>query len=108
MLSKLRTSEGLLNVEINPPDAVVEVLNARNEIEIIRPGAEGKIVIFVDAGKHQLKITKDGYSSFAKDFEIASGEKSSIKATLSPIKTDKTESPPPIESSPADERRAAQ
>ena len=82
VLFKLRTQDGTLVVEIDQPDAVVEVLNAEGKVEITQPGGKGTVSISVDPGKHRLKIEKDGFVVYGQDFEIESGGKQSIKATL--------------------------
>jgi len=85
IIFKMQTKDGTLTVEINQPDAVVQVLDAEGNIEITQPGGKGSISISVDPGKHRLKVEKDGFQFFAKDFEIESGGTQSIKATLDPI-----------------------
>ena len=101
VLFLLRTKDGTLTVEVNQPDAVVNVLDADGKVEISQPGGKGSISIAVDPGKHRLKVEKDGFQFFAKDFEMESGGTASIKATLEPVKVAVTlGSLPP----PADER----
>ena len=70
---KMQTKDGTLVVEVNQPDATVQVLNEEGKIEITRPGEKGSISISVDPGKHRLKVEKDGFKFFAKDFEMDSG-----------------------------------
>ncbi len=76
---KLRTKDGTLLVEVNQPDAVVQV---DGNVEITQPGGKGAISISVDPGKHRLKVEKDGFQFFAQDFEMDSGGTATIKATL--------------------------
>jgi hypothetical protein len=52
------------------------------KIEITQPSGKGSISFAVDPGKHRLKVEKDGFQFFAKDFEMESGGTASIKATL--------------------------
>jgi len=73
VILKMRTPDGTLVVEIDPPDAVVQVLDSEGTIEIERKDEKGKLSISVDPGKHRLKVEKDGFEVFAKDFEIRSG-----------------------------------
>jgi serine/threonine protein kinase/Leucine-rich repeat (LRR) protein len=82
VLLKLRTKDGTLVIEINQPDAVVQVLNSDGKVEISQPGGKGSVTISVDPGKHRLKVEKDGFKFFAKDFEMDSGGTQSIKAKL--------------------------
>ena len=81
---KLRTKDGTLVVEINQPDAVLEVFDADGKIEISRPGGQSLISISVDAGKHRLKVEKSGFQFFAQDFETDSGATTTITAKLIP------------------------
>ena len=85
VIFKLRTKDGTLVVEVNQPDAVVQVLDADGKVEISQPGGKGPITISVDPGKHRLKVEKDGFKFFAKDFEMESGGEKSIKAKLIPL-----------------------
>jgi serine/threonine protein kinase/Leucine-rich repeat (LRR) protein len=82
VIFKLRTKDGTLVVEVNQPDAVVRVLDADGKVEISQKGGKGPISISVDPGKHRLKVEKDGFKFFAKDFEMESGGTASIKANL--------------------------
>ena len=81
---KLQTADGTLVVEVNEPGAKVTVLNEQGEVEIARASDGGTLKLSVDPGKHRLKVEKDGFAVFAKEFSIASGETESIKATLVP------------------------
>ncbi len=86
VLLKIRTIDGTLVVEIDQPDAVVEVLDEQGTVEISQPGQNGKVAIAVDPGKHRLKIEKDGFAVFGQDFVIESGGKQSITARLAKVK----------------------
>ena len=81
----LRTPDGTLIVEINEDDAVVQVLDEEGKVEIERKGEKGKLSISVDPGKHRLKVEKDGFSLFTKDFEIESGGEKMIGARLESV-----------------------
>ena len=83
----MRTPEGTLVVEINEPDAKVEVLDEQGKVEITRKGEKGKLSISVDPGKHRLKVEKDGFELFTTEFEIESGGKKAIVAKLEPVRT---------------------
>jgi hypothetical protein len=85
LVISLQTRDGTLIVEVNEPDAVVQVLNDEGKVEITRKGGREPITISVDRGKHRLKVTKDGFSVFAENFEIDSGGKKPIKAKLEPL-----------------------
>jgi serine/threonine protein kinase/Leucine-rich repeat (LRR) protein len=82
---KLQTKDGTLVVEVNEPDATVQVLDEQGKIEITRPGENGPISISVDPGKHRVKVEKNGFAVFGQDFAIESGVQQSIKAKLIPL-----------------------
>ena len=82
VLLMIRTKNGTLVVEIDQPDAVVEVLDEHGGVEIKRPGEKGTVSISVDPGKHRLKIEKNGFVVYGQDFVMESGGTQSIKATL--------------------------
>ena len=81
---KLRTKEGTLLVEVDQPDATVQVLSEEGKVEISRPGEKGTLTIAVDPGRHRLKVTKDGFQFYVKDFQVEPGGKRTIRATLLP------------------------
>lgn len=85
VIFKLQTKDGTLVVEVDQPGAIVQVLNDKGEVEITRPGEQGKLTLSVDPGKHRLRIEKDGFKFFAQDFTIESGGKETLKATLEPL-----------------------
>lgn len=81
----IKTKDGKLIVTVNESDAEVQVLDEAGKVEITRQGDKGPITISVDPGKHRLKVQKDGFEFFSKDFEIESGGKKSITAKLVPV-----------------------
>ena len=81
----LKTKEGTLIVEADPADATVRVLDQEGKIQITRPGTKAELFISVDAGRHRLKIEKEGFEIFSQEFEIKSGGKKSITAKLVPL-----------------------
>jgi serine/threonine protein kinase len=89
----LQTKDGTLTVEIDQPDAIVKVLDAEGKVEVTQPGAAGTVAISVDPGKHRLKIGKDGFAVFAKDFEVESGGSRTISAKLVPLVAKAEEKP---------------
>jgi tRNA A-37 threonylcarbamoyl transferase component Bud32 len=86
MIVKVQTRNGTLVVEVDQPDAMVQVMNEDGKVEIARPGEKGTLSIAVDPGKHRLKVEKDGFQFFAQDFTMESGGKQSITAKLVPLK----------------------
>jgi tRNA A-37 threonylcarbamoyl transferase component Bud32 len=82
---QLQTSDGTLTVEVNEPDARVQVLKQNDEVEITRSGGQGTLKISVDPGKHRLRVEKEGFQFFAQDFEMRARGKATITATLTPL-----------------------
>ncbi len=92
--------EGILVVEINEPDAVIQVLDEEGTVEIERKGEAGKLSISVDPGKHQLRVNKNGFSLFTTVFEIESGREKVIRAWLEPLTTKADSVFPPLAIAP--------
>ena len=82
---RIKTPDGTLVVEISEPDAIVEVLDEKNGLEIKRNGGKGDLTISVDPGKHRLKVEKEGFKLFTEAFEIESGGEKVIAAHLEPL-----------------------
>ena len=86
------TKDGTLVVDIDQPDAYVQVVNEQGtKVEIDCKGEKGHITISVDPGKHQLKVTKDGFEIFAENFEIQSRGEKTITAKLIPSEDEPSE-----------------
>lgn len=81
---KLQTKDGTLIVEVNEPGAKVTVLDEQGAVKVVRASDGGTLNLSLDPGKHRLKVEKEGFSLFAKEFSIATGESESIKAMLVP------------------------
>jgi formylglycine-generating enzyme required for sulfatase activity len=86
ILVSLRTKDGTLIVEVDQPDAIVQVFDAEGKVEISQKGGVGKVTISVDPGKHRLRVEKDGFTVFGQEFEMESGGNKAITAKLMPIK----------------------
>lgn len=84
VILQLPTPDGTLVVEADQPGTVIEVLDPQGKVEVRRAGGSGVIKIEVDPGKHRLKVSKDGFQFFAKDFELPAGGMETIKAKLIP------------------------
>ena len=118
VLIKMQTKDGTLIVEVDQPDAVVQVLDSEGKVEISQKGGVGKITINVDAGKHRLKVEKDGFAVFGQEFELEKGGKKEITAKLEPnqpaqvavvsgtVEPASPASPPPIAKAPFDAAQA--
>ena len=79
----MRTPEGTLVIEVNQPDA--EILVDDGKITLKSPSDNEPVEIEVEEGKHTLSITKGGFRTFAREFEIASGGEEVIRVTLVPL-----------------------
>jgi hypothetical protein len=85
IIVSLRTKDGTLVVEIDQPDAMVQVLDAEGKVEVSQRGGNGPVSISVDPGKHRLRVEKEGFTVFGQDFEMKSAGKTPIKAKLVPL-----------------------
>jgi len=81
----MRTKDGTLIVEVDQPDATVQVLDAEGKVEISQQGGAGKVTISVDPGKHRLKVEKDGFTVFGQEFEMEKRGTKAITAKLAPL-----------------------
>ncbi|MBN2578471.1 MAG: SUMF1/EgtB/PvdO family nonheme iron enzyme [Pirellulales bacterium] len=117
----LKTDEGTLVVEINEPGATVLVFSSEGKVQIEREIPGETLTIGVAPGRHRLRLEKDGFQVFSKDFTLASGGKEVIRARLEKIpvlaeaekkKTEESGSqathvaPPPPAVAPFDEKKA--
>ncbi len=75
----LKTAHGTLVLEVNEPDVTVTV-NGR-EVTLRSPRDE----IRLSVGPHELKVTKDGFTAFARAFEVRRGDRLEIAARLEPV-----------------------
>lgn len=84
IIVSLQTKAGKLVVEIDQPDATVQVLDAEGKVEVTQKAGANKVTISVDPGKHRLKITKEGFKFYGREFEMESGGKETLSARLVP------------------------
>ncbi len=85
IIVSLRTKDGTLIVEVDQPDAMLQVLDAEGKVEISQKGGKGTVSISVDPGKHRLRVEKEGFTVFGRDFEMKWGGNTPIKAKLVPL-----------------------
>jgi hypothetical protein len=78
----LKPGEGTIVVDVNPSEAVVRVLSEKGAVEASGRAGPGGVSLSIEPGKHRLRVEKDGFAVFAKDFEIAAGSTQTIKAKL--------------------------
>ena len=91
VIVSLRTREGTLIVEVDQPGATVQV-DDKETVHVSPKDGNGTISISVDPGKHRLKVEKDGFEVFGKEFEMALRGTTPIKAKLVPLE----EKPAPV------------
>jgi len=86
IIVRLQTSDGTLVVEVDQPDAMVQVLDAEGKVEVSQKGGIGKVTISVVPGKHKLRVERDGFVVYGADFEMEKGGVKTITARLEPLK----------------------
>jgi len=85
IIVSLDTKDGKLIVEVDQPDAMVQVLDSEGRIEISQKGIDGKVTISVDPGKHRVKVVKEGFTTYGQEFEMEKNGKKEITARLEPL-----------------------
>ena len=93
----MRTPEGTLIVEVNQPDAQISVDDGK--VTVQSPSDSEPVEVEVAEGKHILKITKGGFHTFAREFQIASGGEEVIRVTLVPLEKEVVGKAEPMPSS---------
>ena len=66
------------------------MLNEAGKVEITRTGESAPLTITIDPGNHRLKVSKQGFELFVKEFEIESGGKLQLTAKLIPLEEKQT------------------
>ena len=84
IIVSLRTPDGTLVVEIDDPDAKVQILSDEGKILLEGKGKDGQVVFSLDPGKRRVRVEKDGEEVFAQDVTIVSGEKREVRAWWEP------------------------
>jgi hypothetical protein len=82
-----RTNSGHLVVEIDPADASVTVLDKNGETKITREGGGEKVTLTVEPGTHHIRVSKEGFTPYAEEFEMSWWGNRTISATLEPVPT---------------------
>jgi serine/threonine protein kinase/formylglycine-generating enzyme required for sulfatase activity len=93
----LKTKHGTLIIHVNEPDADVQVFSEEGKIEIKRKSEKGPITLSVVPGKQEIKVSKDGFELFSKEFSLKSGDNEMIKATLVPVVAKRTTPSTPVD-----------
>jgi hypothetical protein len=81
----LRTPDGTLIVEVSEPDAAVQILDRQGRVEVTRQSGQDRLLIEVDPGKHRLKVEKNGFRIYTREFMIEEGGTQRIAARLEPV-----------------------
>ena len=74
--------QGTLVVEVNEPGATVTVKDDQDQVEVTRKGDKEKITISLKPGGHVLKVEKEGFQFFTKEFTLEEREKIILQARL--------------------------
>jgi formylglycine-generating enzyme required for sulfatase activity/serine/threonine protein kinase len=82
LILRMRTSEGTLELTLDPPDATVLV--GDKEVTVERPGGGKPVVIRELPGKHKLEITKEGFKAESRDIILVEGENKKLTIHLEP------------------------
>ena len=89
----MQTPEGTLIVEVNQANAEISVDDGK--VTLKSPSDSEPVEVEVAEGKHTLKITKGGFHTFAREFEITSGGEEVIRVTLVPLEKEVVAKPKP-------------
>gem|GEM_PF-212103 len=80
-----KTNAGTLVLTVSEPNADVQVLTKDGRVEDTRLVEKKSESIVIDAGKHQLKVWKNGFHLFTENFTVEANGKKSITAKLAPV-----------------------
>ncbi len=82
LLYRARTAPGTLRIEIDQPDALVQVIGDDGKVEIEQTAAQQSIDLSLPPGRHRFKVEKEGYEPFEEDVELPPGGSQSLQARL--------------------------
>jgi serine/threonine protein kinase len=91
VLFRWTTRDGVVLLEIDPPDAEVSVDGRQVRVKL--PGDQKPIRIEVPEGKRQLKVTRGGFKVYAREVTVQAGQAETIKVTLVPDAPPNTPTP---------------
>jgi WD40 repeat protein len=80
---RFKTKAGTLVVDVDQPGADVYVDGQRCDAR--RAGDAEQIMVEVQDGARQLKVVKDGFETFTREFDVKPGDKETISVRLKPI-----------------------
>ena len=81
----LRSPEGTLIVQVNEPGARVQVLDAEGKVEIERTSADERLSFSILPGKRQIRVEKNGFAFFTKEFTLERRGEVVVNARLEPL-----------------------
>jgi formylglycine-generating enzyme required for sulfatase activity len=96
---KVKTQQGVVVLDIDPPDAEVSVDGRRWTVKLA--GDQEPLLIELPEGRHELKVTRGGFETFTKEFTLRAGKSQRVVARLLP---EKGLTPAPDQSPPASEK----
>ena len=93
VILKVETPGGTVVVEIDQPEMAGASVSIDGERKLtLKSGDEQRpITIEVPVGKHEMRVTKEGFETFTKSFTVAIKGRQPIKVHLEPV-ADKTDS----------------
>ena len=85
IVTAVRTNSGRLLVEIDPADSIVTILDKNGEVEITQEGSGENVILTVEPGTYRIKVSKEGFTAYAEEFEMRWWGDLTISARLEPI-----------------------
>ncbi len=85
VILRIETPAGTLVVEVNEPNAEVQVDDGK--VSITTPNDGQPVEVEVDEGRHTLKVSKGGFETFTKEFVIRAKDTEVVAVTLEPSPT---------------------
>jgi serine/threonine protein kinase len=103
----LNTGQGQLVLTVHEPDVTVTIGGEPVRIEVDSP--RDKLTIALPVGRHELEVSKDGFTTFTRKFRLFRNEAEELSVELKPLPTN-ADQPAPVESalSPDPEREVAE
>jgi formylglycine-generating enzyme required for sulfatase activity/serine/threonine protein kinase len=80
---RVKTSNGMIELVNLPRDAVVFVDG--EEVAVTWPGGGKPAVVTVTAGKHKVKVKKDGFETSGEEVTVQTGEKQEFSVRFAPL-----------------------
>ncbi len=86
MTIRWETGEGTVVVEVNQPDVTATIDGERLQITSPRD----RIEVRLRAGKHELEVTREGFTAYTREFTVRRGGTEELRAVLQPNRSEPT------------------